>query len=241
MPLPKINTPTYELTLPSNGKKIKYRPFLVREEKILIMALETEDQKQITDAVVQILDACIMTRGIKIQTLATFDIEYIFLNVRSKSVGETINVNIICPDDEKTSVEVPIDLDSIRVKKDKNHSNIIKLDDNLSLKLKYPSMNQFIESNFESTNETNETIGNTMQVITSCIDMIYNEEESWNASESTPKELEEFIDQLNTKQFKIIEKFFDTMPKLSHKIKVKNPKTEVESTVILEGLAAFFN
>ena len=241
MPLPKINTPTYELTLPSNGKKIKYRPFLVREEKILIMALETEDQKQITDAVVQILDACIMTRGIKIKTLATFDIEYIFLNVRSKSVGETINVNIICPDDEKTSVEVPIDLDSIKVKKDKNHSNIIKLDDNLSLKLKYPSMNQFIESNFESTNETNETIGNTMQVITSCIDMIYNEEESWNASESTPKELEEFIDQLNTKQFKTIEKFFDTMPKLSHKIKVKNPKTEVESTVILEGLAAFFN
>ena len=205
------------------------------------MALETENQKQITDAVVEILDACIMTRGIKIKTLATFDIEYIFLNVRSKSVGETINVNIICPDDEKTSVEVPIDLDSIKVKKDKNHSNIIKLDDNLSLKLKYPSMNQFIESNFESTNETNETIGNTMQVITSCIDMIYNEEESWNASESTPKELEEFIDQLNTKQFKIIEKFFDTMPKLSHKIKVKNPKTEVESTVILEGLAAFFN
>ena len=241
MPLPKINTPTYELTLPSNGKKIKYRPFLVREEKILIMALETEDQKQITDAVIQILDACIMTRGLKIQTLATFDIEYIFLNVRSKSVGETINVNIICPDDEKTSVEVPIDLESIKVKKDKNHSNIIKLDDNLSLKLKYPSMSQFIESNFESTNETNETIGNTMQVITSCIDMIYNEEESWNASESTPKELEEFIDQLNTKQFKTIEKFFDTMPKLSHKIKVKNPKTEVESTVILEGLAAFFN
>ena len=238
MPLPKINTPTYELTLPSNGKKIKYRPFLVREEKILIMALETEDQKQITDAVVQILDACIMTRGIKIKTLATFDIEYIFLNVRSKSVGETINVNIICPDDEKTSVEVPIDLDSIKVKKDKNHSNTIKLDDNLSLKLKYPSMNQFIENNFESNNET---IGNTMQVITSCIDVIYNEEESWNASESTPKELEEFIDQLNTKQFKTIEKFFDTMPKLSHKIKVKNPKTEVESTVILEGLAAFFN
>ena len=238
MPLPKINTPTYELTLPSNGKKIKYRPFLVREEKILIMALETEDQKQITDAVVQILDACIMTRGIKIKTLATFDIEYIFLNVRSKSVGETINVNIICPDDEKTSVEVPIDLESIKVKKDKNHSNTIKLDDNLSLKLKYPSMNQFIENNFESNNET---IGNTMQVITSCIDVIYNEEESWNASESTPKELEEFIDQLNTKQFKTIEKFFDTMPKLSHKIKVKNPKTEVESTVILEGLAAFFN
>ena len=238
MPLPKINTPTYELTLPSNGKKIKYRPFLVREEKILIMALETEDQKQITDAVIQILDSCIMTRGVKIESLATFDIEYIFLNVRSKSVGETIKVNIICPDDEKTSVEIPIDLDSIKIKKDKSHTDIVKLDDNLSMKLKYPSMKQFIESNFEAGKET---VSNTMEVITSCIDMIYNEEESWNASESTKKELEEFIDQLDTKQFQTIEKFFDTMPKLSHRVKVKNPKTEVESTVILEGLAAFFN
>ena len=238
MPLPKINTPTYELSLPSNGKKIKYRPFLVREEKILIMALETENQKQITDAVVEILDACIMTRGVKIQNLATFDIEYIFLNVRSKSVGETINVNIICPDDEKTSVEIPIDLESIKVKKDKSHTNIVKIDDNLSLKLKYPSMDQFIESNFESTDET---IKNTMKVITSSIDMIFSEEESWNASESTEKELEDFIEQLNSKQFQTIEKFFDTMPKLSHKVKVTNPKTNVESTVILEGLAAFFN
>ena len=238
MPLPKINTPTYELSLPSNGKKIKYRPFLVREEKILIMALETENQKQITNAVVEILDACIMTRGIKIQTLATFDIEYIFLNVRSKSVGETINVNIICPDDEKTSVEIPIDLETIKVKKDKSHTNIVKIDDNLSLKLKYPSMDQFIESNFESSDDT---IKNTMKVITSSIDMIFSEEESWNASESTEKELEQFIEQLNSKQFQTIEKFFDTMPKLSHRVKVTNPKTNVESTVILEGLAAFFN
>ncbi len=238
MPLPKINTPTYELTLPSNGKKIKYRPFLVREEKILIMALETEDQKQITDAVVQILGACILTKGVKIENLATFDIEYLFLNVRSKSVGETINVNIICPDDEKTSVEVTIDLDSIKVKKDKSHTDTIKLDDALSLKLKYPSLNQFIESNFESNNQT---ITNTMEVITSCIDIIYNDEESWNASDVTQKELEDFIDQLNTKQFKTIETFFDTMPKLTHKIKVMNPKTNVESTIVLEGLAAFFN
>ena len=238
MPLPKINTPTYELTLPSNGKKIKYRPFLVREEKILIMALETEDQKQITAAIIQILTACIMTRGVKLNELATFDIEYLFLNVRSKSVGETISLNLICPDDEKTNVEVSIDLDSIKVKKDKSHTNIVKLDDDLSLKLKYPSMKQFIESNFEAGVET---VSNTMDVVISSIDMIYNEEESWNASESTKKELEDFIDQLNTKQFKLIENFFDTMPKLSHKIKVKNPKTDVESTVLLEGLAAFFN
>jgi len=238
MPLPKINTPTYELTLPSNGKKIKYRPFLVREEKILIMALETEDQKQITTAIIQILTACIMTRSVKLNELATFDIEYLFLNVRSKSVGETISLNLICPDDEKTSVEVSIDLDSIKVKKDNSHTNIVKLDDNLSLKLKYPSMKQFIESNFEAGVET---VSNTMDVVISSIDMIYNEEESWNASESTKKELGDFIDQLNTKQFKLIENFFDTMPKLSHKVKVKNPKTDVESTVLLEGLAAFFN
>ena len=238
MPLPKINTPTYELVLPSNGKKIKYRPFLVREEKILIMALETEDQKQITDAVIQILSACIMTRGVKLNELATFDIEYLFLNVRSKSVGETIKLNLTCPDDEKTNVEVDIDLDSIKIKKDKSHTNTIKLDDNLSMKLKYPSMKQFIENNFEAGEEN---VSNTMEVISSCIDMIYNEEESWSASDVTKKELDEFIDQLNTKQFKLIEEFFDTMPKLSHKIKVKNPKTEVESTIILEGLAAFFN
>ena len=237
MPLPKINTPTYELSLPSNGKKIKYRPFLVREEKILIMALETENQKQITDAVVEILDACIMTRGIKVQNLATFDIEYIFLNVRSKSVGETINVNIICPDDEKTSVEVPIDLESIKVKKDKSHTNIVKIDDNLSLKLKYPSMEQFIENNFESTDET---IKNTMKLITSSIDMIFSEEESWNASESTPKEFEEFIEQLNSKQFQTIEKFFDTMPRVRHEIEVTNPVTNVKSKVTLQGLNDFF-
>ena len=238
MPLPKISTPSYELTLPSNGKKIKYRPFLVREEKILIMALETEDPKQITDAVVQILDSCILTRGVKIQKLATFDIEYLFLNIRSKSVGESITVNVTCPDDEKTSVEMSIDLETIKVKKNKSHQDTIKLDDNLSLKLKYPSMDQFIENNFEVGNET---IGNTMKVIISCIDMIYNEEESWNASDSTQKELESFVDQLNTKQFKTIESFFDTMPKLSHKITVKNPNTGVESDVVLEGLAAFFN
>ena len=240
MPLPKINTPTFELVLPSNGKKIKYRPFLVREEKILIMALESEDMKQITDAVIQILSACILTRGVKINDMSTFDIEYLFLNVRSKSVGETVEVNVTCPDDNETSVSVNIDLDSIKVQKDKNHKNTIKLDDNLSMKLKYPSLKQFIESNFEASNPNN-TIDSTLSVITSCIDMIYNDEESWSGSESSQKELEDFVENLNTKQFQMIEDFFTTKPKLSHKVKVKNPKTEVESTVILEGLAAFFN
>ena len=239
MPLPKVNTPTYELVLPSTGKKVKYRPFLVREEKILIMALKTEDIKQITQAVVDILTECILTKGIKFENLSTFDIEYLFLNIRAKSVGETVEVNIICPDDNKTSVTVSIDIDSIKVKKNRKHKNIIKLDDNLSLKLKYPSLDQFIGSNFESKDD--QSIKSTLKVITSCIDVIYTEEESWVGSDSTEKELEEFIDQLNTKQFQLIEEFFNTMPKLSHPVKVKNPITEVESTVVLEGLAAFFS
>ena len=240
MPLPKINTPTYELVIPSTGKKIKYRPFLVREEKILIMALESEDIKQITGAIVEILNECVLTKGVKIETLAKFDIEYLFLNVRAKSVGESIEVNVTCPDDNKTSVPVEVEVDSIKVSKQRGHKNIIKLDDTLSLKLKYPSLEQFIEANFESAENTN-TVKSTLDMITSCIDMIYNDEESWSASDSTKKELEEFIEQLNTKQFKMVEKFFATMPKLSHTIKVTNPQTNVESDVILEGLAAFFS
>ena len=205
------------------------------------MALETEDTKQITQAVIDILSSCIITKGIVLEKLATFDIEYLFLNVRSKSVGEQVELNVTCPDDGKTSVPVTIDIDSIKIKKDKNHKNTIKLDDSLSLKLKYPSMEQFISSNFESAEETGNEIKTTLDMITSCIDMIYSEEESWNASESTKKELEDFIDQLNTKQFKLIEDFFATMPKLTHTLKVKNPQTNIESTVRLEGLASFFN
>ena len=163
-----------------------------------------------------------------------------FLNVRAKSVGESIEVNVTCPDDNKTSVPVEVEVDSIKVSKQRGHKNIIKLDDTLSLKLKYPSLEQFIEANFESAENTN-TVKSTLDMITSCIDMIYNDEESWSASDSTKKELEEFIEQLNTKQFKMVEKFFATMPKLSHTIKVTNPQTNVESDVILEGLAAFFS
>ena len=240
MPLPKINTPTYELTLPSNGKKVKYRPFLVREEKVLIMAMESEDMKQITDAIVQILSDCILTKDIKVESLATFDIEYLFLNIRGKSVGETVDVNVTCPDDGETQVEMTIDIDSIKIQKTRGHKNIIKLDDDLSMKLKYPSLQQFIENNFETAEVTSE-VGQSLSMITSCIEMIYNQEESWESSDYTKKELEEFVDQLNTKQFKEIEKFFTTMPKLSHTIEVKNPNTGVESEVVLEGLASFFS
>lgn len=240
MPLPKINTPTYELVIPSTAKKVKYRPFLVREEKILIMALESEDMDQITNAVVDIISSCIQTRGVKVNDLSTFDIEYIFLNIRSKSVGETIEVNITCPDDGETQVKVEINVDDIQIQKNSDHNNIINLDDDLKMRLKYPSLDQFIESNFEY-NDDNVDVDKSLEMIISCIDVIYNEEESWAASDSTKKELKEFIEQMNTKQFKDIENFFVTMPKLSHTVKVTNPKTKVESNIVLEGLASFFS
>ena len=242
MPLPKINTPTYELTLPSNRKKVRYRPFLVREEKILVLALESEDQKQITDAIIQIIGDCLITKNVDVTKLPTFDIEYLFLNVRSKSVGESVEVNITCPDDGKTKVETSINIDDIKVVKSKDHKLIVKLDEKYSMKLKYPSLDQFIENNFDfEMAEPNESVSAAMSMLSSCIDMIYDEEESWDASESTKEELDEFIDQLNTKQFQEVEEFFRTMPKLSHTLKVNNPQTGVESEVVLEGLASFFS
>ena len=240
MPLPKINTPTYELTLPSNNKKVRYRPFLVREEKILVLAMEAGDQKQITDAIVEIINDCLLTKNVDVAKLPSFDIEYLFLNVRSKSVGETDEVNVTCPDDGKTTVETSINIDDIKVKKDKGHKMIIKLDDKYSMKLKYPSIDQFIENNFDFDNaDTN--VSQALSMLSTCIDMIYDQEESWDASESTKEELGEFIDQLNTKQFKEVEQFFKTMPKLTHTLKVKNPNTDVESEVVLEGLVSFFS
>jgi len=242
MPLPKINTPTYELTLPSNKKKVKYRPFLVREEKILVLALESEDQKQITDAIIQIIGDCLITKNIDVTKLPTFDIEYLFLNVRSKSVGETVEVNVTCPDDGKTKVETSINIDDIKVIKDKNHKFIVQLDDKYSMKLKYPTLDQFIENNFDfEMAEAKESVSVAMSMLSTCIDMIYDDQESWDASESTKEELDAFIDQLNTKQFQEVEQFFKTMPKLSHTLKVKNPQTDVESEVVLEGLASFFS
>ena len=240
MPLPKISAPTYELVLPSSGRKVKYRPFLVKEEKILVIALESEDTKQITNAIKTVISNCILSKGIRIEKLATFDIEYLFLNVRAKSVGETVDVNVTCPDDGVTQVPLQIDIDSIKVQKNEKHTNIIKLDDNLSLQMNYPSLTQFIESNFELSG-VNSDLEKSLDVIIACIGQVYNEEESWEASECTKKELKEFVEQMNSKQFKEIETFFDTMPKLSHKIKVKNPETEVESDVVLEGLASFFS
>jgi len=238
MPLPKISTPTYELELPSTSQKIKYRPFLVREEKLLVIALESEDTKQITTAIKTVIKNCIETKGVKVELLPTFDIEYLFLNIRGKSVGEEIQVNIICPDDEETAVSVKIDVDLIQVQKNSKHNNKIKLDDSIVMEMKYPSLDQFIKSNFDFTE--NNTMDQSFELIASCIDKIYTEEEVWASGDVTKKELLEFLEQMNSSQFKEIEKFFETMPKLSHTIKVKNPNTEVESEVTLEGLSSFF-
>lgn len=238
MPLPRIATPTYELELPSTGETIKYRPFLVKEEKLLVIALESEDTKQITTAIKNVIKNCIETKGIKVETLPTFDIEYLFLNIRGKSVGEEIEVNIICPDDEETSVLTKINVDEIHVQKDENHTNKIKLDESLMMEMKYPSLEQFIKNNFDLSNKN--TIDQSFELVSSCVDKIYNKDEVWVAADVTKKELMEFLDQMNTSQFKQIEKFFETMPKLSHTIKVINPKTKVESEVLLEGLSSFF-
>jgi hypothetical protein len=238
MPLPKIATPTYELELPSTGETIKYRPFLVKEEKLLVIALESEDTKQITNAIKTVIKNCIETKGIKVETLPTFDIEYLFLNIRAKSVGEEIEVNIICPDDNETNVSVKINVDDIKVRKNDDHDNKIKLDDSLMMEMKYPSLDQFIKSNFDISN--NNALDQSFDLIASCVDKIYNEEEVWATADVTKKELMEFLDQMNTSQFKQIEKFFETMPKLSHTIKVKNPNTDVESEVVIEGLSSFF-
>tara|TARA_Y100001937_G_scaffold46934_1_gene65834 strand:+ start:822 stop:1538 length:717 start_codon:yes stop_codon:yes gene_type:complete len=237
MPLPKITTPTYELVLPSSGRKIKYRPFLVKEEKILIIALESQDQKQIANAVKDILATCILTKGTKIDKLSTFDIEYLFLNVRGKSVGEQIEVMVTCPDDGKTQVPKTINIDAIKVVKSKDHKTDIKLDDQYSIRMRYPSLNEFIKTNFAAGEIA---VDDTFELIASCVDQIYSEEESWTSEDCTKKEMVDFIDGLNSSQFKEIEKFFDTMPKLSHKVKVKNPNTKVESEVVLEGLQNFF-
>jgi hypothetical protein len=238
MPLPKISTPIYELELPSTGQLIQYRPFLVKEEKLLVIALESEDTKQITTAIKSVIKNCILTKNIKVEILPTFDIEYLFLNVRGKSVGEEIEVNVFCPDDGETQVPIKLNLDDIKVQKNKEHTNRIKLDDDIMMEMKYPSLDQFIKNNFDFTNKN--AMDQSFDLIASCIGKIFTEDEVWDSSDVSKKELNEFLESMNSSQFKDIEKFFETMPKLSHKVTVTNPKTNVESEVVLEGLASFF-
>ena len=238
MPLPKIATPTYELELPSTGQTIQYRPFLVKEEKLLVLALEGEDVKEITTAIKNVIKSCIRTRGIKVDTLPTFDIEYLFLNIRGKSVGEELEVKLLCPDDNETYVPVKVLIDDIKIAKSDEHTNQIKLDNNLMMEMKYPSLAEFIKNNFDFGQDA--SMDQSFDLIASCIDKIYNEEEVWAAADCTKKEITAFLDQMNSSQFKDIEKFFETMPKLSHTVKVMNPKTKVENEVVLEGLSSFF-
>ena len=238
MPLPKIATPTYELELPSTGQTIQYRPFLVKEEKLLVLALEGEDVKEITTAIKNVIKSCIQTKGIKVDTLPTFDIEYLFLNIRGKSVGEEIEIKLLCPDDNETYVPVKIPIDEIGVLKNDKHTNKIKLDNSLMMEMKYPSLAEFIKNNFDFGD--NATMEQSFDLIASCVDKIYNEEEVWTAADCTKKEINSFLEQMNSAQFKDIETFFETMPKLSHTVKIKNPKTKVESEVVLEGLSSFF-
>jgi len=237
MPLPTIATPTFELELPSTGKPVEYRPFLVKEEKVLLYALETENQKQITNAVKTVIKSCIKTKGIKVESLPTFDIEYLFLNIRGKSVGEEIEVNLICPDDGETQVPVQIDVGDIQVEKDDKHTTQIKVNDEIMIEMKYPSLSEFIKENFDDVENTSDR---SFDLIVSCIDKVYTEEEVWEASNCTKKELLTWLEGLSSGQFKEIEKFFETMPRLTHTIKVTNPNTKVENEVKLEGLQSFF-
>ena len=194
MPLPTIVTPTFELTLPSNKKKVKYRPFLVKEEKILILAIENGGMKEITMAIKDVLKNCILTRGIKIDQLPTFDIEYLFLNIRARSIGESIDLLITCPDDGKTKVNTQIYIDEVEVKTDKDHTTDIKIDDTYTMRLKYQSLDQFVDENFNFEKETD----NTFSLVASCIEMIFSKEEAWEGKDSTHEELVSFLEQLNS-------------------------------------------
>lgn len=235
MSLPKIAKVTHELVIPSTGKKIKYRPFLVKEEKVLILAQEGGSQSEMTRAIKDVIQACIITRGIKVEELSVFDIEFIFLNIRGKSVGEDVDVLVTCPDDGVTQVPVTIFLDEIKVVKSEDHTDTIILDDVHSVKMKYPSMEDMMNADME-----NVSVQESLELIAACIGQIYTEEESWSGSDSTTQELVEWIEDLEPKQFQMIEGFFTTMPKLSHTITVLNPKTGVKNDIVLEGLGSFF-
>jgi len=236
MALPTINTPTYELEIPSTDEKIKYRPFLVKEEKILLLAMESGKQTDVINAIKQIVTACTFGK-LKIGTMPMFDVEYLFLNIRAKSVGEISELQLVAPDDKETTVSVSVDLNDIKVQVQDNHTNKVELTDEMGIYMTYPTVNGFANSG-----ATEVTAENMLDVIVSCISQIYDKkgEEIFEAKDSTKKELIEFIEQLNSQQFKDIQNFFDTMPKLKHTIKIKNPKTNVESEVVLSGLSDFF-
>jgi hypothetical protein len=235
--LPKPPVPTYELELPSTGKIVKYRPFLVKEEKILLMAMESEDEKQITNAVIDIVKGCLLTRGIKVEELASFDIEYLFLNIRGKSVGEDIKLKITCQDDNETQVDHVINIDNIKVQKQPNHSATIMLTDNNGIIMKYPGMKQFIQTQIMLKSLNAEEV---FDIVIDSIHQIFDGENVYDVKDVGKKGVEEYLESLTSKQFEKVQQFFSTMPKLSHSFRVTNPNTGVESTYTIEGLVNFF-
>jgi len=236
MALPTVDLPTHELEIPSNKKKIKFRPFLVKEEKVLLLALESEDDKNIRSAVHNLLKGCISSR-IKIDKLATFDLEYIFLNIRAVSVGEVVDINVTCQDDEKTQVKYQLNLTNVNVTFPEGHSNKIMLTDDLGVIMRYPSFNRFVENQFAQKEVNEDTV---IEIIAESIDQIFQGEEVYDESTTTPKEFIEFVESLTNTQLEKLQTFFETSPRLEHKFKVKNPNTDVESDYTISGLASFF-
>ena len=236
MALPRLNTPTYELEVPSTDEKIKYRPFLVKEEKILMIAMESKDNAQIVNAVKDIVTSCTFDK-LNIATMPMFDVEYIFLQIRAKSVGEISKLKILCPDDKKTYANAEVDLTEVEVHVDDKHTNKIELTDSMGMIMTYPTIDSFTETGIQTINAEN-----MIEVISSCVLQIYedNGEKVFHAKDQTKKELAEFIESMNTSQFRKMQLFFDTMPKLKHDIMVKNPKTKKESKITLTGLNDFF-
>ena len=234
MALPVLNNPNYEMELPSTGEKIEYRPFLVKEQKILMMAMESEDVTAQSKAVVDIIKNC--TFGAindKVETLPTFDIEYMFLRIRSKSVGETVELIITCQDDGETKVPVNINLEDINVVKTEGHDTTIMITDKIGLTMRYPTMKQLMSYDMSKIT----TMEGTFKVINDCLENVFDENEVYE--EMNSKELQEFIEQMTTEQFQKVSEFFNTMPKLKHTLKVKNPNTGVENEVVLEGMQSF--
>ena len=236
MALPKLTTPTYELEIQSTDEKIKYRPFLVKEEKILMMAMESKSSADITQAVKDIVMECTFNK-VKIDDMPMFDVEYIFLNIRSKSVGEVSKLKLLCPDDGKTYADVEVNLSEVKVQVGDDHTNKIELGNGMGMIMKYPTIDSFKESGIKDINPNN-----MLEVISTCILQIYEEEgkKVYDTKDQTKKEVTDWIEQLNTKQFKDVQNFFDTMPKLKHEITIKNPKTKKESKIMLNGLNDFF-
>lgn len=233
MPLPKITAPTYEVELPSTGKPIKFRPFLVKEEKVLMLAAESNNTKETANAIKTILKNCIVSR-VKVEELASFDIEYLFLNVRAKSAGEIVEVKAPLPSNNDVAVNISVNLQDVKVQFPEGHSKEIDLGDDLSVIMKYPSMETFIEMNF-----TDKEV-DPFDVITGCVDQIVQGEEIWEASECSKKELVDFIESMTADQFALINKFFETMPKLEHKVSVPNPETGDQEEITLSGIGDFF-